>query len=276
MIRSDRVAAAAIAATLALAAPAIAQTAVFPTAEPSQWARVEAGRPDFMDAPSGGGLSSAWFFTVSLPIPGDVIMVGELPVAYVDFGGGTQPSGLAVGNPYVGARMQFPGGVITEFEIGVRLPLAPGDSEAMGYGVMVDVVDRAEAFMYRTLPLTLRAVRTMEVGSRTQIDLAAGSIWWLMAGPEHTEQNIFATYSAQLRTSLGRLHLAAGGSGRYSALGTPLAPLQGATQQGTASVDLEVFGIRPGVFLTVPVTRQSHDMVGPTFGLRALVPLGND
>jgi hypothetical protein len=274
MIRYDRVAAAAIATSLALGSPALAQTAVFPTAEPAQWARIEAGRPDFMEpAPSAGGLSSAWFFTVSFPIPGDVVMVGEVPVAYLDVEG-AGAARMAIGNPYVGARMQFPGGVITEFEIGVRFPLAPRENEALGYGLMVDVVDRAEAFIYRTLPLTLRAVRTLELGGRTELDLAAGSIWWLMAGPEHTEQNIFATYSAQIRTGFGRLHLAAGASGRYSALGSPLEPLTGATQQVSATMDFEILGIRPGVFFTAPVGNTPG--MTSALGIRALVPLGSD
>jgi hypothetical protein len=250
-----------------------AQIAVFPTAEPGRWARAEAGRPYVERPTEGGSLSAAWFFTFTTPIPGDVVMVLDIPVAHVD-AEGQGSSTTTVGNPYVGARMQFNARVLTEFEIGIRLPIATTADDALGYGLWADLTDRPEAFHPRAMPLTLRAVRTFEARPGTALDLAAGTIWWLMAGDEHTEQNIFFTYSGQGRTELGPLHLAAGASGRYSALGTPIEPLRGATHQVSASVDVGNAALRPGVFLTVPLTQPAMSRHAATLGFRLLVPLG--
>jgi hypothetical protein len=273
MTRRSRLAVVAVVAGTLMAAAAEAQIAVFPTAEPGRWARAEAGRPYSDEPAERGGLSAAWFFTFTTPIPGGVVMVMEVPMAHVEdevHGGAT----AAVGNPYVGARMQFNAAVLTEFEIGIRLPIATSDHEALGFGLWADLADRPEAFHPRAMPLTLRAVRTFESGAGTGVDLAAGTIWWLMAGPRHTEQTIFLTYSGQARTELGPLRLAAGASGRYTALGTAIEPLVGATHQVSASVDVGHARIRPGAYVTVPLTQPATARMAATIGFRLLVPLG--
>jgi hypothetical protein len=268
-----RAAGALLVMAVVVAGGADAQIAVFPTAEPGRWARAEAGRPYAESPTEGGSLSAAWFFTFTTPIPGGVVMVLDVPMAHVD-AEGNGASSTAVGNPYVGARMQFNARILTEFEIGIRLPLATSEGDALGYGLWADLTDRPEAFHPRAMPLTLRAVRTVKAGPVTALDLAAGTIWWLMAGPDHTEQNIFVTYSGQGRTELGPLHLAAGASGRYSALGTPIEALRGATHQISASMDVGHAVIRPGVFVTVPVTQPAMSRYAATLGFRLLVPLG--
>lgn len=273
MYRRVLPAVATVAIVLILAGPAAAQFAVFPTADPSRWARAEAGRPDMNDAPEARGLSSVWFFTAHLPIPGGVVLVGEVPMAYTD--GPGKASSAALGNPYIGARLQFDTGPLTEFEVGIRLPLAGEQNAAMSLGLWTDLADRAEAFQHRAVPLSLRAVRTMELGHATGMDLAAGTIWWLMSGPEHTEQNIFVTYAGQARTAVGRVHMSAGASGRYSVLGSPIEPLAGATHQVSGSIDYGHPSIRPGIFITVPTTTPGTTRMAATLGLRLLVPLGD-
>jgi hypothetical protein len=281
MIPRARPAAIAVLLTLALTVglvpglpgAAVAQVAVFPTSEPARWARVEAGRPDVNGSSQVGTLSSVWFFTLSRPIPGGVVMVAEIPMAYATVEGRGNRTVAAFGNPYVGARLQFDTGPLTEFEIGIRLPLAGEQNEAMGLGMWSDLADRPEAFYYRAMPLTLRAVRSTELGPTTAIDLAGGAIYWLMSGPEHTEQAIFATYSGQARAGLGPLQLAAGASGRYAVLGHPIQALAGATHQASASVDLGRGSIRPGFYVTLPLTEPATSEVGATLGLRLLVPL---
>ena len=269
------------AALLLLAGPALpasAQVAVFPTLDPSRWVRVEAGHADMSDVERGpSALSSAWFLTFTTPVPGDVVVVMEFPMAYMQT---DTESNFALGNPYVGARMQFYYTLLSEFEIGLRLPLAPRTNEAMNYGLWADLADRAEAFMFRSLVLNLRGVRTFDLGWELgwrhdlHLDLAAGSIWWLMEGEEHTEQNAFLTYSGQLRTRIRSLHLATGASGRYSVLGRSTEQLADATHQWTTSADLDLWGIRPGAFLLVPMTQPAIDRMGVTAGIRLLVPLG--
>lgn len=274
MIRLVRLAVLTAAAGLLLAGEARAQLAVFPTADAGRWARAEAGRPVADDPASRDGLSAAWFFTFTTPIPGGVVMVVEVPVAHLSPEGQGGPT-TAMGNPYVGARLQFDARVLSEFEVGIRLPVAREASAALGYGIWADLADRPEAFHPRAMPLTLRAIRTFEVQPGTAVDLGAGTVWWLMAGPEHTEQNIFVTYSGLVRTELGPVRLSGGASGRYSALGTAIEPLVGATHQVSGSIDTEVFGLQPGAYITVPLTQPAAGRVSATLGLRLLVPIGS-
>jgi hypothetical protein len=258
-------------ALLPMPGTAAGQSAVFPESEPREWARMEAGRPGLENVDGASVLSAAWFLTLYLPIPGDVVMVLDLPVAYLHR---DHESVTALGNPYVGARLQFPDGVITEFEVGVRLPLAPETNAAMSYAMWADLADRGEAFQHRALPLVLRAVRSFGLGGAAELNLAAGSIWWLMAGPDHTEQNAFLTYSGQLRGQVGRLHLTGGASGRYLALGSAIPALTGTTGQASGSADIDLHGVRPGIFVVVPLSEPATDRLPATVGLRALVPLG--
>lgn len=260
----------------ATSAPLAAQVAVFPTLDPSRWVRVEAGHPD-LEEPEPSAQSSAWFLTFTTPVPGDVVLVMELPVAYVSQAG---QSTMAIGNPYVGARMQFYYTLLSEFEIGLRLPIAPEANEAMDFGLWADLTDRAEAFMYRSLVLNLRAVRTFDVGWHLglpfdlEVDAAAGSIWWLMEGQAHTEQNAFLTYAGQVRSRFGPVLLGVGASGRQSVLGKATPQLADRTQQWSASLDVELFGVRPGAFVVVPTSEPATEFMGTTAGIRLLVPLG--
>ncbi len=94
--------------------------------------------------------TTAWFFTVDLPVWGKLNLVAQLPFALGKLEGGTVPvEDQTIGNPAVGLRFKHES---LDLEVSLRLPLAKEGNFAGFIGSIADL-DRQEAFVPNLVPL---------------------------------------------------------------------------------------------------------------------------
>ena len=241
---------------------------------------VEVGR--FEQSP----LYSAQILTVRLPVRSRVVVVGDLPMAYSNYGLGADTSvevpdellesDFAVGNPYVGVEVSARRDVTVE--AGVRLPLSPSDadfSEAQFVGV-VSLFETIEMYQGETFSarlgvryepaligpvrLRLRLAPTL----RTYPDLEFGD-----DGSLETRSTVFdLQYGAQVVAIAGPAELLGGVVGRVDGPGggdfNPALLTLGATARGLP--------VRPGVLVRVPLADYVFSS-GSIIGVSLDVPL---
>ncbi len=117
-------------------------------------------------------LSTTLFLSLRLGISNNLVLVGELPLAYVkqDFDNAPENSETQIGNPYVGLELARGDSPIF-FEFGARVPLVASENPATFFGQLTDA-DRLEAFAPDVTSL-LAAINFQNVFPPKQIFLRA-------------------------------------------------------------------------------------------------------
>jgi hypothetical protein len=259
----------AAAVSLALLLPlssASAQTVWPPPYRPNQIS-VEGVAPVFSDEsvafPSGGG-----YLTLTRSITENVELVGELPAArYAADTDSGSVSQTTLGNPYLGLGLTSRD-VPLLVEVGVRLPVASGNAAALA-GRLSDA-GRTQAFLPETELLSGFANTRLEFGDDSSLRLRAGlslsafSTFFATGSTKEREAN--AHYQGQYWSEGDRFITGLGFVGRTRIFGKD--PYGSRSQHHVvASFIANTPGVRPGVFIGIPVEESTRDVAPVFFGV---------
>ncbi len=214
-------------------------------------------------------LSSTLFLSVRLGISNNLVLVGELPFAYVALEN-VDLSKAQIGNPYLGlelARKDSP----LFFELGARLPLVASRNLATVFGQLTEA-DRMEAFnpdiTNLLAAINLQNIFAKEFFFRLR---GAGSLWLstgegggaLLTRGEDTE--LFFLFSGQTGYDGKRVFLGAGVTGRLVV-----------TEKGnfgrrtflqlSANARLKLGRFRPGLLFRVPIEDDLQEVLDFVIG----------
>jgi len=175
--------------------------------------------------------SSVWFLSARCALNQNLHFLMDLPVAIYDYEYyiglpeyWEADAEVTMGNPFVGFELSDRRRT-TYGMIGVRLPLINDDKNenAKAYGLVTDV-DRTEAFLDHTTPITLRfGIRSRFDESLTFHAYAGPTFWLYHEGHSNAYQGdledifdeIFVDYGAQIWLHTDVVRFGAGITGRY-------------------------------------------------------------
>jgi len=145
----------------------------------------------------------------------------ELPVmhyAVQDYQGYSAESRTGVGNPYLGVEV---GSARTgiQGEFGFRIPVVDRDNEAAQMGMLVDPVERLEAFTRDFLPIYAGLSYRYRSDNGLALMLRGVPVLWAYIGDGSSDNEIFLLHSAQIWYETEKVGVGAGFSGRLLATG---------------------------------------------------------
>lgn len=155
--------------------------------------------PNFYD--STEFITSATFLSVRWPVTERLFIVAELPMSYADFKDNySLVNEGTLGNLYAGVEVYWQNSPIF-LDIGMRIPNAPNPDENKGtaavVGMFSDYVDRQEAFISQTLPITGMLNYRSGDTSGLNFRLRGGPSLWISGLPELNQEELFFLYSLQ-------------------------------------------------------------------------------
>jgi len=203
-------------------------------------------------------LSTIWFVSGRAPLSGNVSAQAELPVVFFSHSEefshhyGSHSETL-IGNPYIGVRVDDPGGRWYG-AVGLRIPVVPDDKQYAGfYGRRADW-DRAEAFASDLLAISGELGAKVYNQAGTSVNLFAGPAFWFPTGDaEGEDTEVFLDYGLQFWVESEAARVGAGLTGRL---------LVSEDKGGLGDWTIHQFGFaanfgsgtfRPGFHLRVPL-----------------------
>lgn len=216
-------------------------------------------------------LSSATFVSVRAPLSETVGLFGELPFAYgkPDFSGADGE--LAIGNPYVGLKIQT-GGSDAFIEVGSRVPVAPEDKLVPFTVGLASDLRRWEAFVPNLLPINLFAGYRRVDPSGLLVHVRGGPVTWFF-----TEGDIETELFLRAEGNLGYLGPSFGVVAGFSTLTiiteSDIDFGERSLFQFGLEAWLELESVRPGIVIRLPADDDYGDLVDYTLGLTLEVPL---
>jgi hypothetical protein len=258
-----------VAVSLALLLPlssASAQT-VWPPPYRANQISVEGVASDFADGsvafPSGSG-----YLTITHSITENVELVGELPAGrYAADTDSSSVSQTTLGNPYLGIGLTSTD-VPVLIELGVRLPLA-SDNLAARAG-RLSSAGRTQAFVPETELIGGFANTRLQIGEDSSLRLRAGlalsafSTFFVTSSDKQREVN--AHYQAQYWSEGDRFITGLSFAGRTQVLAEDA---YGFDRQHyvVGSFIANTPGVRPGVFVGIPIEASIRDVAPFFFGV---------
>ncbi len=242
-----------------------------PSHERTIW--LEVLKPVFEGDDNTTFTSSAFFFTLRLPIGKNVLFVGELPLAHagIESGFGSDRSENAIGNPYFG--LQTGGEAAPYFgEFGVRAPIASEeDASASFIGIFSDI-DREEAFIPDLLLITGILNHRYQARSGFLVRLRGGIHVWIPT-ESGGDSEAWLVYSGQAGYASEQFSIEGGFTGRYS-LTAGTGDFGGRTLHQFGFVARIGLGnVRPGVHMRLPLDQDLSDVLDFVFGLNVAIEL---
>ncbi|KPK82059.1 MAG: hypothetical protein AMS25_04050 [Gemmatimonas sp. SM23_52] len=238
-----------------------------------QAVHLEILKPSFDDGPDFTFTTLALFLSGRLAVGENVVLVAEVPFANVGVGDGFEESESAVGNIYLGA--EFRGTDSPVFgEFGVRLPTTKDADYFDDLFMLMDVVDRWEAFLHEIV--SLHAGFNYRYSGPTGLDVGfrIAPVLWIDVGDALVDPvELFALYGAHVGYDAANLALRGGFSGR--ALIT-----EGDADLGERTLHQFVlaasYGLGrwwPGVQIHLPLDDDLTEVLDLVFGLSLTVQL---
>jgi hypothetical protein len=229
--------------------------------------------------------TSAFFFSLRLPLADSLRLAVELPVAHVAYQQYDydyysyhvtihKKSETAIGNPYIGLEARS--NVKNWFgEIGLRLPLASEKKyNAQWIGITSDF-DREEAFGSKLLPLQLSLNYHVRDASGFAMRLRFGPDLWIRTASESGGDNtrLLLHYSAQMGYEGDRFSILAGVTGRWMLSGENLTFAERTFHQLGFEANVALGRFRPGLHIRFPLDKDLSDLFERVYGLNCSIRL---
>ncbi len=258
-------------ALLAILPSQVAAQSIWTSQDESSSFSVEWLKPEFSDAEDMSFFSSALFLSGRVWVHDDVRIVGDLPLANVDYKEGK--AGLAVGNPYLGVEVGAPESPLWG-EAGGRLPLASTNNSALGVGFWSDY-DRCEAFMPHVLSVFALGNYQYQHRSGFSARFRAGPLLWVNTdkGVSGDRTEAYAVYSAQGWYDVDRARFGAGLTGRMIVTEADLKLDERTVHQLGVALIGKFGDVQPGLHLRMPLDKDLNDVLDFVFGMNVTVSL---
>jgi len=233
---------------------------------------VEFLKPEFEGADDTDFLTSDIFLSGRFPITSVVAAEAEVPFSrYGIDNGAVERSQSAVGNPYLGARIQS--SALTT-RVGVRFPVASSDDgTALTSGRLADY-DRFEAFLPDVFSVNASFAGPTQLSESFVLNIGGGPL--LLLFTEDTggdESEIYAQYFLMPQYNGQYVTVKAGVTGRALMTESDLDFGERSTHQLGMAAALNHGTVRPGLHLRVPLDEGLSEDVDYILGVNATVIL---
>lgn len=238
---------------------------------------IEVLKPNFKGDDDFTFISSALFLSGRFSLGGNLIFVGEVPLAHanrddikiVDPSTGEtifeldfEPETI-IGNPYVGLEFRKPGSSIFT-EIGGRIPVTPDDKfSASSIGGSADF-DRLEAFASDLLAITGKINYHNKNASNLVIRLRGGPTVWIPTDEGDTE--LLLDYSAQVGYEGQQVSVIGGLTGRLLVTEEDLDFGERTFHHLGLAASVRLGTVQPGIHLRFPIDEDLNDIIDFVFG----------
>lgn len=195
---------------------AFAQSTWLDPARP-QGVSVELLKPDFNRLSDNTFFSGAYIVSGRVAATPALKIMADLPIVHYGVDGeGLGVSETSVGNPYFGAELAHPNGML-HGELGIRIPL-DGNESALMSGMASDL-DRREAFFGNLLSIIGNVDYQYQVPSPAlsglTVRLRGGpNLWVYTDDMADDDVDLYANYAAQLWYEVQRIQVGVGAIGR--------------------------------------------------------------
>jgi len=245
---------------------------------------IEVLKPNFKGDDDFTFISSALFLSGRFSLGGNLIFVGEVPLAHanlddikiVDPSTGETifeldfESETIIGNPYVGLQFHKPGSNIFT-EIGGRIPVTPDDKfSASSIGASADF-DRLEAFASDLLAITGKINYHNKNASNLVIRLRGGPTVWIPTDEGDTE--LLLDYSAQVGYEGQQVSVIGGLTGRLIVTEEDLDFGERTFHHLGASASLNLGTVSLGIHFRIPIDEDLSDSIDSVLGLNLVFQL---
>jgi len=236
---------------------------------------LEVLKPNFKHGDGISTTTSVLFLGIQAALNDKFVFHGELPLSHIAVDSSLEDeefgrSSDRIGNPYVGIEIRDLAEGLSA-EVGARAPLLSADSDedigAFAMGVSTELVDRIEAFLPDTVPVSAALDYRKEVASGFSVRLRGGPSAWIPTKGGDSE--LFALYSAQGWFTAGNLELGGGLSGRQHLTGN--SDEDSNVNQVGLGASYGFGRFRPGVEVRVPLDQSLRDLAGSVIGLNMKV-----
>jgi len=217
--------------------------------------------------------TSTMFLSFGMRLNDNLRLKAELPAAYCGMKQGPG-SGGTVGNPYVGLEGHATDSDVY-LEIGARAPLAPtadsnlGRKSAALSGVFTDPVDREEAFISDTVPITASISYRPVLKSGVGFDLRTTPSFWLST-KKGIDDEFYILYSGRIfaRALDDKLEVGSAFSGRWwTSKSGSMDFGDETTHQMILDASYALGQVRPGVTFRLPLDKDMKNVQQYVFGL---------
>ncbi|MFQ5864518.1 MAG: hypothetical protein ACE5IW_04730 [bacterium] len=217
-------------------------------------------------------ISSAWFLSGRFWLGENVVIMGELPLAYgaLDENFGFDEDETIIGNPYIGLELRKQGSPVYA-EIGGRIPLTPDDKFlAPTIGSYSDL-DRLEAFASDVITLTAKMNYHQISASNLAFRIRGGPTFWINTGGNGDDSELLLDYSAQVGYEGERITVLGGLTGRLLVTEGDLDLGERTFHQLGVAASVGLGTVRPGVHLRFPIDEDSNDLIDFVLGFNLAI-----
>ena len=258
---------------LGTASPVDAQTFHMP-ATPVKGFWMEASYNDLVDIDQSFP-SATWFLSGRLPLTSNIRALVDIPYAYsrMEFGD-LEQSNSVIGNPYLGLEYMTGRMVLGA---GLRAPVNSIDSESWAdvMGFLADF-QRSEAFIDQVVPVYGNVSYEYALGRGASIRGQAGVVGMLYTDDGDAEDggnDALIDYGVLGTYPMGDARFGLGFYGRWIATADEGDFGENSIHHVALSGDVRTGGVRPGIFVRVPVDKDYGDILKSAIGLYLQVPV---